>query len=293
MIKLPEAVLNTPHRQIALNGITIIESCFYEHKLEDTALTTEHELIVVRSGKLIVTAKDEIIIVQAGEGILARRGTYFHFQKLPKVIGQAYESVLFFIKEEFVTEFIQQHELQLPAHAPVEHTAMKIPASPVLKGFVQSLLPYFDQKLMGKEALLRVKTFELLLHIINIHPDLFRYFFQLNVPAQQDLVKLMEAHFTKNLPIKEFALLSGRSVSTFKRDFKKVFSDTPAKWLKKKRLQFAQKLLTTTRQRPTDIYLQVGFEDYAHFSKAFKSEFGLSPAQFQKRSGSSLIGRAR
>ncbi|MEM8908462.1 MAG: AraC family transcriptional regulator, partial [Bacteroidota bacterium] len=106
-------------------------------------------------------------------------------------------------------------------------------------------------------------------------------FYQLNQPLRYDLVELMETHYTKNLPLKEFAFLSSRSLSTFKRDFKKIFADTPSKWLKKKRLQLAYELLQTTTQRPTDIYLQVGFESYAHFSKAFKRAYGVSPSQFR------------
>ncbi|MEM6319360.1 MAG: AraC family transcriptional regulator [Bacteroidota bacterium] len=281
MLKLPQALLDDQHRHIELQDLTIVESCFYEEKLEDAAFTTEHELIYVISGELIMESNGQQLEIRAGEAILAKKGTYFFFRKLAQAIGQNYESVLFFIRESFINDFIRQYALSSKTTKAVIAPVVKIPNHALLEGFIQSLYPYFDQNLVGKKELLRLKTFELLIQLLNINPDLFGYFFQLNQPTQQDLVQIMEQHYTKNLPLKEYALLSGRSLSTFKRDFKKVFAETPAKWLKKKRLQLAQKLLQTTTNRPKDIYLQVGFANYAHFSKAFKSEYGLSPNEFR------------
>ncbi|MEM1137756.1 MAG: AraC family transcriptional regulator, partial [Bacteroidota bacterium] len=104
-------------------------------------------------------------------------------------------------------------------------------------------------------------------------------FFEFTYPLKADLVKTMENNFTKNISQAEFAYLSGRSLAAFKRDFKKVFSESPGKWLKKKRLSLAHHLLKNTNKRPSVIYLEVGFEDYAHFSKSFKSSFGYSPSE--------------
>ncbi len=42
-----------------------------------------------------------------------------------------------------------------------------------------------------------------------------------------------------NIPLEKFATLTGRSISTFKRDFQAIFKETPNKWLIKKRLDLA------------------------------------------------------
>ena len=36
-------------------------------------------------------------------------------------------------------------------------------------------------------------------------------------------------------------------------------------------------------RRPTDVYLAVGYEDYAHFSRAFKRQYGASPRNYVRR----------
>ncbi|MEM8909697.1 MAG: hypothetical protein AAGD05_17750, partial [Bacteroidota bacterium] len=167
MIKLPQELLlsREAHRSIVLEGMTIIESCFYEDQLEDDAYTTEHELIYLLSGELVIEVADESMTVRAGEAMLAKRGTYFHFCKRAKVMGQNYESILFFIKKDFVNAFIQTYQLKAGNPSNVHSSIAKIPNSSLMDGFMQSLLPYFDQPLRGKKALLRLKTFELLIQI--------------------------------------------------------------------------------------------------------------------------------
>ena len=86
----------------------------------------------------------------------------------------------------------------------------------------------------------------------------------------------MKSHFTYNVPIKQFAKLTGRSISTFKRDFKKTFSQTPEKWLKDMRLDKAHFLISEKKQKPSEVYLQVGFENFSHFSTSFKERFGYN-----------------
>jgi AraC-like DNA-binding protein len=89
----------------------------------------------------------------------------------------------------------------------------------------------------------------------------------------------MNRNFRFNVSIERFAYMTGRSVSTFKRDFEKIFSDTPSHWLIQKRLQEAYFLLEKTGKKVSDTYLEVGFEDLSHFSFAFKKQFGVAPSE--------------
>jgi AraC-like DNA-binding protein len=58
-----------------------------------------------------------------------------------------------------------------------------------------------------------------------------------------------------------------------------LFETTPEKWLQHKRLEQAHYLITQKEQRPSEVYLEVGFENLSHFSYAFKKEFGLTPTE--------------
>ena len=86
-----------------------------------------------------------------------------------------------------------------------------------------------------------------------------------------------------NISVERFAYLTGRSLSVFKRDFEKIFHDTPSHWLVQKRLQEAYFLIEKKHEKPSAIYLDLGFEDLSHFSYTFKKLFGLAPKQLAER----------
>ena len=80
----------------------------------------------------------------------------------------------------------------------------------------------------------------------------------------------------------EFARLTQRSLSSFNRDFYKEYGTSPGKWLTKKRLLYAEKLLKNTNQRIYEVAYDCGFESPAHFTRVFKNENGITPSKFQK-----------
>jgi len=53
----------------------------------------------------------------------------------------------------------------------------------------------------------------------------------------------MESNFRFNLSVERFAYLTGRSLSSFKKDFEELFHDTPGKWLIRRRLKEAYTLI--------------------------------------------------
>ena len=145
-----------------------------------------------------------------------------------------------------------------------------------LKGFFDSLLPYIDhpKKLTPKIAELKTgEAIELLLQM----GDVFHAFlFDFQEPYKIDLEAYMNHNYKYNIALSSFAKLTGRSLSTFKRDFIKIFETTPEKWLQEKRLEQAHYLISTKKLRPSEVHLEVGFENLSHFSAAFKKKFGVN-----------------
>jgi len=102
-------------------------------------------------------------------------------------------------------------------------------------------------------------------------------------PAQKiDLKDFMEKNFKSDMSMSEFAQASGRSLSTFKRDFKKFSALSPERWLTARRLTAAFDLLRR-RRRVTDVCFDVGFKNVSHFSAAFKKKFGITPGDVRKQ----------
>jgi AraC family transcriptional regulator, exoenzyme S synthesis regulatory protein ExsA len=103
--------------------------------------------------------------------------------------------------------------------------------------------------------------------------------FDFGEPGKIDLEAFMIKNYQFNVGLHRFAYLTGRSLATFKRDFEKTFHTSPGNWLLQKRLQEAHYLIKEKGNKPSDVYLEVGFEDLSHFSYAFKNAYGVAPSK--------------
>lgn len=104
----------------------------------------------------------------------------------------------------------------------------------------------------------------------------------LNHQSQKiDLQDFMEKNFRCDMSMGEFACASGRSLSTFKRDFKKMSELSPERWLTDRRLRASVELLKRGR-RVSDVCFDVGFKNVSHFSATFKKKFGITPGEARR-----------
>jgi transcriptional regulator GlxA family with amidase domain len=134
--------------------------------------------------------------------------------------------------------------------------------------------------------LLKLKFRELFLTISDNpkNTELLSYFCSLlHAPQTVSLQRVMEDNYCFNLKLEEFAKLSNRSLSAYKRDFKKTFSTTPGKWLMEKRLNHAMHLLSNFNKTVADVSFETGFENPSHFSRAFRQYFGFSPVNVKQQ----------
>ena len=153
-----------------------------------------------------------------------------------------------------------------------------IPTNEFLQGYFQSIIPYARNSgatMTDEMGILKVKEgVKLLLLAL---PELRHSLFDFSEPYKIDLEKFMLSNFHFNVPIEKFAQLTGRSLAAFKRDFLKTFGAPPRHWLQNKRLTEAKHLIETKHQRPSAIYLDLGFESLSHFSNSYKKKFGMAP----------------
>jgi AraC-like DNA-binding protein len=152
---------------------------------------------------------------------------------------------------------------------------------PLLQSCLSSLMPYFEMKDIP-EDIASLKITEAISILRTIDKKIDNVLANFEEPGKIDLISFMEKNFLFNLPLEKFGYLTGRSLTTFKRDFKKAFGITPQRWLTKKRLELAHYRLTQSKLKPMDVCYEVGFENLSHFSFAFKKQFGYSPTQLLK-----------
>ncbi|RIV36690.1 AraC family transcriptional regulator [Flagellimonas lutimaris] len=100
-------------------------------------------------------------------------------------------------------------------------------------------------------------------------------------PTTYSFREIIEVHYYSNITMEQLTKLNNQSLSTFKREFKKIYNASPATYLRDKKLQKSIELIVSTDMRMADIAYNCGFADDSHYSKTFKLRFGVSPTQYR------------
>jgi AraC-like DNA-binding protein len=195
--------------------------------------------------------------------------------------------MLFFISDDFIKEIVRENSGQIKHSAASEKSQdiLRVKNDVAISAFFQSMLTYFTATDRPSEALLKLKLKELIVSILfsQDNPGLSAYFQSLAGEDKTSLTQIMEANFCYNLSLDDFAKLCNRSLSSFKRDFKKHYNLTPGKWLLQKRVDYSAVLLKNRNLNVSQVCMECGFEDISHFSKVFKERFGVSPNNYRKK----------
>ena len=70
-------------------------------------------------------------------------------------------------------------------------------------------------------------------------------------PTTYSFQEVIDAHLYSDISIEELAQLTSLSLSSFKREFKRIYNDSPGNYLRNKKLDKAAGLLQFTDQRIT------------------------------------------
>ncbi|WP_338873360.1 AraC family transcriptional regulator [Spirosoma sp. SC4-14] len=239
-------------------------------------LFEQHLLVWFISGTTKIIQGDRIYWFGAGDTLLFPRHQLVTVINYPEG-NLPHQSVVMHLTEKRLTDFYTKNRVDVKqVEPPVFRTFGQ---HPLLKSCLASLVPYFDLNESLPEMLASIKIEEAITILRTIDPGVDPLLAYFGEPGRKSLADFMEQHYMYNLPLAKFGYLTGRSLSTFKRDFKRTFQATPQKWLTEKRLELAHYQIREKNRKPSDVYLEVGFENLSHFGYAFKKRFGYAPTQ--------------
>ncbi|MBD5239246.1 MAG: AraC family transcriptional regulator [Bacteroidales bacterium] len=243
----------------------------------------EHTLIYILSGKLEITDCGRKTLLHPGDCAFMRRENRMWLQKRASK-NKPYRSIVIKFSRNFLKEFYQTiNQRDIPSDSKREKVSlMKFPPNrPDVRTLFESLVPYFDEGRQPDEDMLRMKMNEGLRIILETDVNLYASLFDFVDPWKIDIVDFMENNYMNELSMEEMAYFTGRSLATFKRDFKKVSELTPQKWLIRRRLEAARDLIIKGSQKVSEICYDVGFKNLSHFSKLYKEMYGIAPTLFK------------
>lgn len=283
-IKVPTALVtgDCTASSLKLNGGSVIESCIHSMGANGTMFLEEHLLMMVLDGTATLSYGKQTDVVHKNEMILLKKATSVHYEKEGNSDNRdRFDSLMFCLKDELLKEFLTLQPVALP-HATEEITNTVNPMDECLIAFASSLKPYFNNPASVNPGLLRLKVMEMLYNVSACSKNMFRQILLLRQPIRADIRRVVEQHYASPVTLPELAYLSGRSLSSFKRDFQNTYNMPPAQWIRERRLSKAKEMLQNTQLPVSDVCYSLGFENPTHFSRIFKKQYGVSPSDIEK-----------
>ena len=258
---------------------------FFSYHFSDerrcSSMAKEHYLIYVYSGEYIIDEGKKRTVARAGECVFIRRDNRVNMIK--QSLGEEpFRGIFMFFKRSFLREILHKFEKkELPEHADkLKSSVLKLPNTPDITGLFQSMVPYFDSSVKPTEEMMNLKLLEGVYSLLNIDRRFYPALFDFTEPWKIDILDFLNQNYMYDLSMEEIASFTGRSLSTFKRDFAKISDLSPQKWLIQRRLKAAHEMLRNEGKKVSDVYVEVGFKNLSHFSAAFKKQFGIAPSTY-------------
>tara|TARA_R110001583_G_scaffold69450_2_gene196910 strand:+ start:162 stop:1025 length:864 start_codon:yes stop_codon:yes gene_type:complete len=250
--------------------------------IETYQLWVERHLITyVISGKKDWISGEKTYKLNAGDSLFIRKGVYTTKQYLES----DYCVMLFFMDDEFINRFMNENPLFKRKLQFKKETNLiyNVAANKSFKILIESIFQYLKKRNEIPKSLVEIKFKELLFNIVlnSKNKDLLNFFNSISKNTRTIIEDIMIQNFQYDLKLNDFAKLCGKSLSTFKREFKLNFNTTPGKWLINKRLEYAKTLLISTDLTVSQIGYESGFKNNSHFIQVFKKKLNVTPKRYK------------
>lgn len=242
-------------------------ACFtYFIKGDDQVLDAEHE-VVAHSEHAILSLCGMTLgkMMTAQEGRL--HSLIVHFQ--PEVLQEIYK--------DSKPPYWQEIE------APVTKYVVQMAASRLVRHFMEGVTFLFENREAVTEDILVLKLKEIILLLMQTDsmPEVLHIIRSLFSERTFSFKETIEAYLYTQATVQDLANLTNTSLSTFKREFAKIYGTTPASYILDRRLEKVAQLLRVSDDPVSAIGYDCGFTTPAHLTRVFKTKFQKTPTQYR------------
>jgi len=265
---------------LRFNYYDIFFSYYFNNEIACAKMIHDHMLVYLYSGQLILEEDGNEIVVNKNQCVFLRRDNRVNMNKLPKD-GEQFQAIFMMFKRNFLREFYQnldKKELPLEVEK-LKPSVIRLPQTPDIESLFHSMMPYFDSDKEPSKELMQLKLHEGVYSLLSIDKRFYPALFDFTEPWKIDILDYLEDNYMFDLSVEQIAGFTGRSLASFKRDFKKISLLSPQRWLMDKRLKVAHDKIRNENRKISDVYLEVGFKNLSHFSNAYKKQFGTAPSK--------------
>ena len=175
------------------------------------------------------------------------------------------------------------------------HNHVAMPATSMMRSFFNHTANYLhDESFMRDEASENIKMTELINLIIALDDGCLKSKVLSSVDSAHDnFEQIVYMNIFNDISIEKLSEKCNRSLTSFKKEFKRHFFMPPHRWFIKQRLMQSRLLLISTSKSISEIGNECTFPNTSHFIKLFKKQYGTTPAIYRSKHCSVLIDSSK
>ncbi len=244
----------------------------------------EAAFVFTLKGACISYSEIEEIRLTKDDAVLAKCGNS-SFKTLPVNGNPEYSAISIRFHKDVLEKVYSNTILPFYTNDNLNVTAnsVKLEVNKLLKQYLNNLLSYFHKPELLSEDFLTIKLKEIILLLLETEnaPRVQEIMSNLFEEKTFEFKEIIKAHICSSLSIAELASLTKLSLSSFKKEFKRIYNDTPNNYLISKRIEKVAELLPNSNEPLTNIAYDCEFKTLAHMSRVFKAKYGVSPSEYR------------
>lgn len=230
-----------------------------------------------------ILSSDVNIRLKGNEAVLLKCGNHF-IDLLRETKGNQIEVIVIHLFPNVLKKLYTGDLPEIIKKQSKSKSSQVVVSSNVIEKFIDSLEFYFQNPSLVNNDLLELKIKELILLLVqskNIDSimELVADLYSSNTVQVREVIEL---HLFSNLKLDELAKLCNLSLSSFKREFRKEFNDSPTNYINDRRIEKAKELLSITELPISEVAYETGFQDSLYFTRLFKNKIGVPPTTYRK-----------
>ena len=226
---------------IKCGEVEIAASCETQDGNQMEAYLPSTVLFFMQTGQLHIETDGQLHTVDRNNFGLLRKHTKCKFHKTWSNEEAGAKTYGFVLTNAYINRIVEKVPIPKSTSA-TKTTFLSLPPTQSLTTVMNFLIDHVDNE-------------EALQALLIANEDAASIFREFSIAEIADLEKLMDHNYLYNIPLKELAIRSGRSLSSFNRDFRAIYNDTPHRWIMNKRLEYARYLMFTDHKRHSEVFL--------------------------------------
>lgn len=251
----------------------------------DTFLTS-HALVYILCGVKQIRTSKQGYRIGRGQLFLIPKGEYIMSEYISGQDG--FQSIMIFLNGRIARYLLSKLETsilpdELKSSRKLQSAISIIPEMEDVSALFYTLQTYACTQTPFLAELIRIKFMELVYLLLNsaFKSTLLAFLLDAAKEEKPEMSTIIERHLYTSVTVSELATLSGRSLSTFKREFAESYQSSPHQWMIDKRLERAAYLLCTTGKGIEQVAEESGHANSAHFARLFKQRYSLTPTEYR------------